>query len=981
MIRLYLYKGAFAVLLLLFAASTAMAQQAVSGKVLAADDGSPIPGVNVLEKGTSNGTVTDGDGNYRMTVSSGATLVYSFVGYITQELAVGNQSVVDITLASDVTSLNEVVVVGYGSQDKKEITGAVVALDPTTFNKGNVNDPTMLLQGKVAGLSIYNKGGDPNASPVVRLRGLSTVGSNSQPLVVVDGVIGASLDNVDPNDIESINVLKDGSAAAIYGSRGSSGVILVTTKKGKKGGLGVDYNGYVAAGTIFKKLPIMSHDEYLANGGNDLGSNTNWQKEVTRTSISNVHNIALSGGGQNTQFRLSTNFRNQEGIMKKTGWDQINSRASLSSTALDGKLHMDFSMSFTNRNSDFSFPEAFRYATLYNPTAPIHFPNGDYYQAILFDNYNPVALINQNVHDGKKQTLNYGGKIDYQIFKGLTWTVNYGRQIDNTTQNYYYASNSLWNGYGRHGLAQKTSDSHDFSLIETYGTYAANVGKLDIVGSAGYSYQQDQTEGFHAQLGNFPTDIFGYNALGTAGDRVSGNRDRVDVDSYKSPLTKIIAGFARVNLTWDNGIFFNASVRQEGSTKLGKDHRWGTFPALGAGVDLNKYLNIARVNLLKLRVGYGVTGSLPGSTGLSQDAYSYSFTAPGSFGISTNGNPDLKWEEKHEINIGVEFGVGRLSGTLDVYNRTIKNAILRRAVPTTEFASGFQYQNAASLQTPGVELTLNYNDVQVGGVHWTPGLVVSHYQTKLKSYIIDRSLSNADFGAPGQNGTYPILLETGKPIGQIWGPVFSGVNVDDVSTTDKNEAGTPKFADLNGDGKIVANPSDALAKDADMKILGYGIPTVEIGWTNRLTFGNWDLNVFFRSALGHSLINQYRAFYEPIDPGAINSYNRISTSKAVPGLTSAQYSSLYVENASFVKLDNATLGYTFKVNSKNIRSLRLYFSGQNIFQITGYTGVDPEPSLQDTEQNPQDVLSPGFDRRNNYFTARTYTFGIQLGLQ
>lgn len=958
-----------------------MAQQVVSGKVLAADDGSPLPGVNILEKGTSNGTVTDGDGNYRITVGSGGTLVFSFVGYVTQEVAVGSQSVVDITLASDVTSLSEVVVVGYGSQEKKEITGAVVSLDPSSFNKGNVNDPTMLLQGKVAGLSIYNKGGDPNSPATIRLRGLSTVGSNVQPLVVIDGVIGASLDNVDPNDIETINVLKDGSAAAIYGSRGSSGVILVTTKKGKKGGLSVDYNGYVSAASIFKELPIMTPQEYIDHGGNDLGSRTDWQKQVTRTAVSNVHNIALSGGGQNTQFRLSTNFRNQEGIMKKTGWDQMNTRAGLSSTALDGKLKMDFSMSFTNRNQDFGFPEAFRYATLYNPTAPIYFPNGDYYQAILFDNYNPVALINQNVHDGKKSTLNYGGKIDYQIFRDLTWTVNYGRQVENSNENWYYAAKSLWTGYGRNGLARKKNDNTDFSLLETYGTYSHTFGKLDLVGSAGYSYQQTQGTGLNVQLGNFPTDSFGYNALQMAGDRVSGNRDRVDVSSYKSPLAKIIAGFARVNLTWDNGIFVNASVRREGSTKLGKDNQWGWFPAAGIGADINKFLNLPNVNLLKVRFGYGVTGSLPNDNGLAQNNYGYDFGQGGSFIKNVDANPNLKWEEKHEMNLGFEFGVGRLSGTLDLYQRKIKDFIFLRNVDVTVFPSGKQYQNLGSLKTPGIELSLNYNDIQIGGVHWTPGVVVSSYKTTLTDYINERTLSTADFGAPGQNGTFPILLQVGKPIGMIWGPVFNGVNVDDASTTDKNEAGTPKFADINGDGKIVSNPSDALAADADMKVLGYGIPKVEIGWTNRLTFGNWDMNVFFRSALGHSLVNQYRAFYEPIDPGAINSYNRIFTSKHVDGLTSAQYSSLYVEKASFVRLDNATLGYTIKVNSKSWKNIRLYVSGQNIFQITGYTGIDPEPALTDTEQNPVDVLSPGIDRRNNYFTSRTFTFGVNLGLQ
>jgi iron complex outermembrane receptor protein len=261
-------------------------------------------------------------------------------------------------------------------------------------------------------------------------------------------------------------------------------------------------------------------------------------------------------------------------------------------------------------------------------------------------------------------------------------------------------------------------------------------------------------------------------------------------------------------------------------------------------------------------------------------------------------------------------------------------------------------------------------------------LVVSHYKTKLKEYIdTERTWAGADFGAPGQNGTYPIIVEPGKPIGQIWGPVFAGVDVDHPETASTNEAGSPLFQDVNGDGKIVADPSKALDADADMKVLGNGIPAVEIGWTNRLTVGNWDMNLFFRSALGHSLINQFRAFYEPIDPGAINSYNRISTSKAVPGLTVAKYSSLYVERADFVRLDNATVGYTFKVNNKNFKNIRLYLSGQNLFQITKYTGIDPEPSLVDTEQTPNDPLSPGIDRRNNYYTSRTFTFGINLGLQ
>ncbi|HEX8040934.1 MAG TPA: TonB-dependent receptor, partial [Chryseosolibacter sp.] len=374
-------------------------------------------------------------------------------------------------------------------------------------------------------------------------------------------------------------------------------------------------------------------------------------------------------------------------------------------------------------------------------------------------------------------------------------------------------------------------------------------------------------------------------------------------------------------------------------------------------------------SLLKLRAGYGVTGSLPGPSGLSQDQYDYSLNGGGNVTLRVNGNKDLKWEQKAETNLGLEFVVGKLNGTLDVYSRTIKDFILLRNVPVTQYPSGQRYENAGKLKTPGIELTLSYNSLEFGDLRWTPGVVLSHYKTTLEEFIIDRQV-RADFGSPGQNGTYPLLVAVGEPIGQIWGPVFEGVEGN----------GAPRFADLNGDGSVVSNPSDALDPAADMKVLGNGIPTMELGWTNRLTFKNWDMNVFFRGAFGHSLINQFRAFYEPLDPGAINSYNRIITSLAVEGLTSAQYSSLYVEKADFLKLDNMSIGYNFNISPTSlVKSFRLYATGQNLFQITNYTGIDPEPVLADPEADPDDVLAPGLDRRNNYFTSRTFTFGLNVG--
>jgi iron complex outermembrane receptor protein len=950
----------------------------VTGKVTSSDDGTGLPGVNVIEKGTNNGTATDADGNFSLSVPQTATLVFSFVGYESQEMAVGSQTSVNISLASDVTSLSEVVVVGYGSQEKKEITGSVVSIDAKDFNRGNINDPSQLLQGKVAGLSIYNKGGDPNTGATIRLRGISTIGANASPLIVIDGVLGASLENVDPNDIESVNVLKDGSAAAIYGSRGSSGVILVTTKKGTKSGIGVTYNGYVSAASVFKAIPVMTASEYVAAGGNDLGSRTDWQDLVTQTGVSNVHNIALSGGGDKTSFRLSTNIRDVNGILKNSGFDQLNSRASISHSGLDNRLKVEANMALTNKKFSRSFNEALRYATLFNPTAPVRFDNGDYYQAILFDNFNPVAIIDQNINEGSRRTFNFGGKVDFTVVKNLTLTANYGIQNESELRGEYYSINSFFRGLNRHGLARRETSENRFTLFEGYGNYAINADRLAIDITGGYSYQQDDSQSMFIAMGNFPSDERGYHALEDSKDRLTGPINKIDVSSERSPVNKIIAFFGRVNLTFDDAIFFNASLRREGSTKLGTNNQWGVFPSVGAGVDLNKYIQSDAASVLKLRVGYGVTGSLPPGSGYSLEEYDYD-PANGAVSPTRAANPNLKWEQKAELNAGLDFGVaaGKLTGALDVYSRNITDLILLRTPEAGEQLSAQIYDNVGALRTNGIELNLNYNSIKVGALSWTPGLVASHYKSVLKDYFGDnKEFMQSELGAPGQNGTNMVRVALDEEIGQIWGPVFAGVE----------DNGAPRFADLNGDGVVTSAQAEALNDVGDFKKLGNGLPTVELGWSNSLTYKHWDFNVFFRGAFGHSLVNNYRAFYEPIDPGAINSYNRVKTDKAVAGLTSAQFSSLYVEKANFVKLDNISIGYNFPMTGA-IKNLRLYATGQNVFQITNYTGIDPEPVLADPgpsdnggflPANPN-VLAPGIDRRNNYFTARTFTFGLNIG--
>ncbi len=975
-------------------------QQTISGAVTDVD-GVPLPGVNIIIQGTNKGTQTDFDGNYSIeNVASDAVLSFSYVGFATQNISVNGRSNINVVLLQDAAQLDEVVVVGYGSTTKKEITSSVTQVGEEEFNKGTINNPSELLQGKVAGLSIYNKGGNPNDDAVIRLRGISTVGSNSSPLIVIDGVIGASLNNIDPSDIASMTVLKDGSAAAIYGSRGSSGVIIVTTKAGKSGSTQVSYNGSVAIATISNSIDTLTGDEFAAAGGTDLGSRTDWTDLVTRDAVSNIHNVAIAGGYDQTKFRVSTNFRDAQGILDKSGFNQFNTRINAGTTILDDKLKVDFNASYTKRDSDFAFNEALRYAVLYNPTAPVYGvdspypfnadPYGGYFETLgLFDSFNPVSINNQNTNQGSRNEFTYSAKFKYNLSDNLSLNTLYSEQSKKYTNSEYYRTTSLFRGSAssptRKGLARLTSGEDRFKLLEIYGDYNITASdKLDMKFTGGYSWQEESYNNYFLSAGDFPNDDLEYlDALEWSQDQI--NAGQIEINSDRSPEQRIIAYFGRVSATFDDAIYFNASVRREGSTKLGENNKWGTFPAFGLGVDLNKYLQLDNTDLFKVRLGYGVTGSLPSQYGLAFARYS-----PASDLLSTNqdtdANPDLKWEEKAETNFGIEYSAGRFNATLDLYTRTVSDFILERTVDVAVYPTGSRVENGGDLSTKGFELALNYDIVKKENLTYNSGLVLSSYKTTLDSF--DTTTLRGILGAPGQNDTPVILVAPGEEIGQIYGAVWTGEIVD----------GSQVFADVNGDGntdaaqtsQIIGNLIDADEDgviDGDLAKLGKGIPDFELGWSHTLTFKNWDVNAFFRGAFGHSLVNNFRVFYEP-RVGSQGSYNFVNTSLAEPTITNAKFSSLYVEKADFVKLDNFSVGYTFDIaeDNKYFKDVRLSLSGQNLFTITNYTGADPEPALQDRGavdngnflDAGSDPLTPGIDRRYNYFASRTITFGVNI---
>jgi len=948
--------------------------QTVTGLVTSEDG--PLPGATVQVKGTAIGVSTDFDGNFTIQADDTDVLLVSFVGFTSQEVAVGDQDQITVTLVAD-NELEEVVVTGYGSQKEKEITSAVVKVTAEEFNKGPINDATQLLQGKVAGLSIYNKGGNPNAPATIRLRGLSTVGANVSPLVVVDGVVGASLDNVDPNDIESINVLKDGSAAAIYGSRGSSGVIIVTTKGGKSGEVSLTYNGQLASASILNRIDVMNPDEFRAAGGSDLGGETDWTEAVTRNAISQIHNISASGGFGNTTFRVSANVRENEGIVINTGFEQFNSRANISTRALDDKLKVDFNASFTQRSSSFGESLVLKYATLFNPTAPIYtegseyFPGnsgdaiGGYFETFgLFDSYNPVSIAEQHELTGERTELNYNLSVGYDFSDSFDVQFRAARQTSLNNNRRYVPVTALLAGNAlsptRRGLADFNDSRYEFKLYEAFANYNITSDGFNVNLTGGYSFQQDNFTSKAFGLGDFPGNNMDYSYNIDAYEDLL-KAGFITANSSRGPDNKIIAFFGRANVVIDDAIYVNASVRREGSTKLGDGNKWGTFPAFGIGADLNKYIG-TEYDLFKIRVGYGETGSLPGGSGLSQVVYNFNYDSGGSGNTSQAraANPDLKWESKAETNIGLDFAHGKLSGSVDVYTRDISDFILETRVDVATYGFDRRFENSGKINTQGLELNIGYQFTD----NYQTNINLSTYNTTLEEYVIEDGDITGNLGSPGQNSTNMVLIRPGEAIGQIWAPRFDGVNAD----------GSNIFGDVNNDGVITASQDKWNDENADFISAGNGIPTLELGWSNNVNIGNWSVNAFFRGAFGHSLVNTFRAFYEP-RLASQSSYNFVNTELALPELTVAQFSSLYVEKADFFKLDNLTVAYNFNLSESSIiERAQISANVQNAFVITNYTGIDPEPALVDGGN----VLAPGIDRRNNYFTARTVTIGLNI---
>ena len=868
-------KHLFLLLTLLSFSLTALAQQKVTGKVKDSS-GEPVIGASVVVKGNNTmGTITDFDGNFMLDVPAKSVLVISYIGYVTQEVPTAGKNSLEIVLKEDTKTLDEVVVIGYGTQRKGDVTSSVASVKADNFVKGAVKDVGQLIQGKVAGLAITNPNGDPTGSTQIRLRGTNTIGgANTAPLVLIDGIPG-ELGTVAPEDVESVDVLKDGSAAAIYGTRGTNGVILITTKQAKGVDINqVEYNGYVSISLIAKKLDMLNADEFRTlYPDQDHGADTDWIDEISRTPVSHVHNLSLMGGNSKTNYIANLNYASRQGIMKKSDFESFQGRIEVTHRMFDDKLKLKFGL-FGKKNQMESTTSggSFRgwvygQATRRNPTDPVRNEDGTWNENVSkFEYENPLALLYEAEGNVKKTQLRYNGNIVYNPIKDLTLSAVFSYIRDNMNRGYGETLNHIsalrdglagWSSVGAYTKMEK--------LMELTAQYNKEIGahKFSVLG--GYSYNETDFEELWIDNYGFQDDYFGgWHNIGIGSALKDG---KANIGSKKTP-TNLIGFFGRATYSFKNRYLLMGALRYEGASQLwGTDNAWGLFPSISVGWRITEEAFMKNQKIfddLKLRVGYGVTGSQPKDPflGVAMLKYgSYAFVNGNwvqTIVPASNPNPDLKWEEKKETNIGLDFVSwgGRLSGSIDYYNRDVDGLIYEYGVPTPPNLYNKTMANGGTMRNRGVEVLVTVVPVQNKDFEWSTTGTFSLNSNKLISLSGSIFKSDYDYfntGTVEYSGQVADShrVQVGESIGNFYG--FKVVDVD--------SEGRWIYEDRNGE---LVNYKDFTHAPEDKHVIGNGLPKWYAGWNNTLRYKNFDLNVTMRGAFGFQIINGGRMNYENV---------------------------------------------------------------------------------------------------------------------
>lgn len=991
----------------------AMAQSSVVTGKVTDETGQTIPGATVRLKNSTLGTVSDIQGKFSITLPNGkGVLVFSYLGYITQEIPVSGQTnSITVKLIGDPKSLKEVVVIGYGSQKRETVTDAISTVKAEDFNKGNITDPITLIQGKVAGLSISRSGGsDPNAQADIQLRGPSSVFSATGPLIVIDGVPGADLQMVAPQDIASIDVLKDASASSIYGERGSSGVIIVTTKKGKSGTTTITYDGNISTEQIARRYDLLDASQYLAFGKkykNDNSSiiinngkaNTNWLDEVTRTPLSHSHNLSLNGGTDKTSYYASVSYRNLEGLDLVDKREFVQGTARVSTKALNDKLNFTVGITNSFDNKNFANTGAIAQTLNMNPTYPVRNADGSFFQKPGQYNlqWNPVANELQNYNNAIEKRFQGIADLSYTVIPGLVADLNYNTRREDYLNSKYIDNDDYFQQlYGLNGQASRSELNIMDNAFQGTLNYSKEIGKhhFDLIG--GYSYQDTFTDGFGAGNNNFTTNAYLYYNLG-AGQALNSqdpNLNRGGVFESTATSDRYLASyFGRIIYDYDEKYLFKASIRRDGSSVLAPGNKWHNYPGVSAGWVLSKENFLENSNVikfLKLRVSYGITGNdqaigpyqslfligpftttdIESGNVIPQDGYvgngvTGTWVVPNA--PFNNTNLSIEFEEQKQLDAGIDFALFNdswLTGSIDVYNKKIDKLLvpnLPAQVPS--YILSYISANAGSYRDHGLELLLNARLVKHTDFNWNVTFTGSYNQNKVLS-LSSGQYHGSTIDYTNLDGSDLIQRVTpGQPLDEFYGKVFAGFAKDG------------SFLFRNAAGKAVSNTE---ITPADYKFLGSGLPTTNLSLTNTFRYKNFDASFMLRSALGFKAVNAKRLQHENLNNYTTS--NLFTTVENPNNLIKDNeiFSSYYIENGAYLKMDNLSIGYNVPMKPQSaLKTLRISFNAINLFTITGFSGGDPELPLISAINQNEGQANPGVEPLYTYYPpTRTLTLGL-----
>jgi len=996
--------------------STEMLQdKTVTGKITSAEDNSGLPGVSVLVKGTSNGTVTDIDGNYTLEVPNGATLTFSYVGFVSEEIEVGNRSVIDFVMTPDLTQLEEIVVVGYGTVKKSDLTGSVSSVKSEELTAYPAIGTVQALQGRAAGVQITANNGEPGASFKVRVRGGTSINASSDPLYVIDGFIGGALPP--PEDIESIEVLKDASATAIYGSRGANGVIMVTTRRGKKGRTNIDFNASYSLQNEINRLDLLDKQqftEYIQDTNPDftpLGGNTDWQDEIFQTGNIQNYQLSVSGGSENVNYYLSGTLYDQKGIIINSGFQRFSITSNMEIKASD-KFRLGLNLFARRQDQEGSRTQegsggannsgVVSAAFKFGPDQPIVDENGNYTIARLSDAHdNAVAVATEYINETVTDRFQGNLFAEYDILDDLKFRITLGASTDNR-RNGQYTPTTLQGGLGVGGDGRMNGNKNTILLNENFLTYSKSFGDHDLTVMGGYSYQSSRGENWGGRSQSFPTDAGLYWNLGTGSvfQRPSSGLSEWELSSW----------YGRVNYSFNSKYLVTFNARYDGSSVFSPGKKWAFFPSGALAWNMKEEAFMSNVNAIsnwKWRVSYGMTGNRAIgpfqtlATLRAESVLSIVNNAPvNAVTIDQVANENLTWETTTQFDVGLDVGLfeDRIDLIMDYYRMETSDLLF--SVPLPEYSGyGSQLNNIGRVENRGFEFTLNSRNL-VGAFQWDMGFNLSMNRNEILELPENANEGNFILYRSGPGHMVGLgdtqILQEGQPVGSFYGWIYDGVYQEGDEIIEgggfEQIVGGEKFRDIDGvkddDGNLTGQPDGRLNND-DRTIIGDPNPDFIWGFNNDFRWKGFDANIFFQASQGNDIFN-YTLMELDLAAGRnngttalLNRWTPSNTDTDIPianGGRSRRASTRWIQDGTFVRLKNLAVGYTLPqavVDKMGIRKFRVYVSAQNIWTLTDYEGYDPEVNYRSGGARDGN-RNLGLDYAS-YPNAKSYTVGLNIG--